>query len=657
MPPRSTGRWRVLAALTLALLAVVTAPLAASADTGGDVVRSLDIDIDVRPDGTLEITETYEWDFGSREGLGLTRELAARFLHPERPGMVRVYEYDDFAVTSPSGAPAGVWPREEGSYVAVDIGAPDGSSDRRSGVQTYAFSYTVRGALNAIRGEAGVPDQDELYWNVTGNGWEVVLEEVTTTVTGPVDVIDHACFQGRSSSDGCTALEVGGPQVTARSDRLEPGEELTVMAAFPAGTFGEIAPILEVADPKTESELAAERRLETIDGVTGPPARFLTENIAWLAPLALLGPVGWAFLRIRRHRDLHYVGLTPGTLPGPGTPPPVAQLAGTPTVAVRFAPPDGLRPAEVALLRDKRTTAQAVAVTIVDLAARGYLRIEENEATGLFGRTQDWTFFEQPGGADRNHLRRYERRLLEALFRGRTRVTLSDLRNTFASTMASTQSYVRDEVDARELFVEKRSVFNVRTLLTWAVVVVVLVAIVNLDVVLTLVPGSLALLALAALGLLGAFGVARLATSRAVIQRTARGRALFEQVRGFELYLETAEAEQLRWEEGEDIFSRYLPYAMVFGVAERWAEIFERLEEEGRTVRRPTWYSSRNGLVDVRMYRHLGSAMSSFTSTTSSALSSTPGSSGGSGSRRSGGGRGGGGRSGGGGGGGGGRGR
>ena len=63
-------------------------------------------------------------------------------------------------------------------------------------------------------------------------------------------------------------------------------------------------------------------------------------------------------------------------------------------------------------------------------------------------------------------------------------------------------------------------------------------------------------------------------------QRSARGRALYEQSRGFELYLSTAKAHQLRFEEGEDIFSRYLPYAIVYGVAERWAEIFAQLEAD-----------------------------------------------------------------------------
>ena len=56
-------------------------------------------------------------------------------------------------------------------------------------------------------------------------------------------------------------------------------------------------------------------------------------------------------------------------------------------------------------------------------------------------------------------------------------------------------------------------------------------------------------------------------------QRTAVGRAWTDQVEGFRLYLTTAEADQLRFEEGEDIFSKYLPWAVLFGEADRWVRV------------------------------------------------------------------------------------
>ena len=54
----------------------------------------------------------------------------------------------------------------------------------------------------------------------------------------------------------------------------------------------------------------------------------------------------------------------------------------------------------------------------------------------------------------------------------------------------------------------------------------------------------------------------------------AEGTAIRIQALGFREYLTKAEASQIRFEEARDLFSRYLPYAIVFEVADRWAHLF-----------------------------------------------------------------------------------
>jgi uncharacterized membrane protein YgcG len=74
-------------------------------------------------------------------------------------------------------------------------------------------------------------------------------------------------------------------------------------------------------------------------------------------------------------------------------------------------------------------------------------------------------------------------------------------------------------------------------------------------------------------------------------QRTAEGRAVCDQVEGFRSYLATAEADQLKFEEGEDIFSKYLPWAIIFELADRWAKICGDLVAMGRLPNEtPYWY-------------------------------------------------------------------
>lgn len=79
----------------------------------------------------------------------------------------------------------------------------------------------------------------------------------------------------------------------------------------------------------------------------------------------------------------------------------------------------------------------------------------------------------------------------------------------------------------------------------------------------------------AALGVgLGLSALLLLWGGRGRTPRTAVGSAVRIQALGFREYLTKAEANQIRFEEATDLFSRYLPYAMVFGVADRWARVF-----------------------------------------------------------------------------------
>src|SRR5699024_7138149 len=97
-------------------------------------------------------------------------------------------------------------------------------------------------------------------------------------------------------------------------------------------------------------------------------------------------------------------------------------------------PPDGLRPGEIGALSAKTVSSTQISATIIDLAVRGYLRLEEGE-TNWRGKTNDWTFVATPETAPAEELRDYERTLLERIFQGRQRVRLSQLRNTFAPSM------------------------------------------------------------------------------------------------------------------------------------------------------------------------------------------------------------------------------
>jgi uncharacterized membrane protein len=124
-----------------------------------------------------------------------------------------------------------------------------------------------------------------------------------------------------------------------------------------------------------------------------------------------------------------------------------------------------------------------------------------------------------------------------------------------------------------------------------------------------------------------------------------KGNDLWRQIAGFKLYLEKAEKYRMQ-NLTPEIFEKYLPYAMIFGIEKKWAKNFESI-----VTQNPNWYHSgayavgvHSGLTSTNTFSVSGFS-TSFSTSFSSAFSSSgaSGSSGGSGGGGGGGGSGGGG--------------
>jgi len=86
-------------------------------------------------------------------------------------------------------------------------------------------------------------------------------------------------------------------------------------------------------------------------------------------------------------------------------------------------------------------------------------------------------------------------------------------------------------------------------------------------------------------------------------QRSALGRAYADQVTGFREYLATAEADQIRFEEGQDIFSQYLPWAVIYDLTDRWTKVCAQLVQMGRLANiQPSWYYGDMASFNVFMF-------------------------------------------------------
>jgi uncharacterized membrane protein len=93
-------------------------------------------------------------------------------------------------------------------------------------------------------------------------------------------------------------------------------------------------------------------------------------------------------------------------------------------------------------------------------------------------------------------------------------------------------------------------------------------------------------------------------------------------VLGFRRFITESEKERARFAERTNLFSEYLPYAIVFGCTERWAKAFSGLQNEP-----PTWYVG-SGMYYPHTFAH---SIDGFAVTTSGTITSTPSGSGSSG--------------------------
>lgn len=225
--------WRPLALLVLLCLSpAVPAQPPVAPTNGGERILLFASDIQIRPDGSLEVAETIRIAArGERIRHGIYRDFPTRSFSNGGP---REFRFEVAGVTR-DGRPE-PWrtePVENG--VRVMIG--DGSARLASGTYTYRIRYRTTGRVGSF------PDYDELYWNVTGNGWVFAIERAQVRIRLPARVRfgDRAVYTGATGSreaDARATAERPGDISFATTRRLEPGEGLTVAVAWPKGVVG-----------------------------------------------------------------------------------------------------------------------------------------------------------------------------------------------------------------------------------------------------------------------------------------------------------------------------------------------------------------------------------------------------------------------------------
>lgn len=568
------------------LMAVLWVPVSAMAQFN-EQIDAYDVTIEIQRDGSLLITEVIAYDFGVTEHHGIFRDVPTRLRYDDTDD--RLYPLEVESVTASGGASADYEVEGAGGGLSrIKIGDPD---ETVSGEHRYTIVYRIEAAMN------GFPDHDELYWNAIGAEWSVPILRADVRVKAPASITDTACFQGPQGSVlACDRQIAKGDLARFVQADLGPYEGLTVVVALPKGSVTSTAPIL--------TERWSIGRAFSVTPLTGGLAGGVL-----LVAVGLIGTLLW-----RTGRDRRYVGSPIDQVMGnpDGTDEAVPPFDADSEAPVEFAPPDDMRPGQIGTLIDERANTLDVSATIVDLAVRGHLMIQEIPKEGWFG-SPDWTLIrlQEPDEG----LLTYERRLLDALFRDGTEVTISELKNTFAKRLEDVEeSMYVDAVHQGWFRIRPDKIRD-----TWRGRGILLVLV---GAALTFVLAKWTHFGLVGLAVVVG-GVVLFVGAKRMPSRTAKGTAILRRVRGFRHVIETAETHMSQWAEKELVFTRFLPYAVVFGCTDRWARAFESLGIQPDT----SWYISPRPFI----FAEFSHSMDGFATTTGGTIASTPSGSGSSG--------------------------
>lgn len=628
-------------ALLAALLALAPLPAFAQADgqprilDQSERIKRFESAIDIRLDGSMHVRETIVVEAaGDRIKRGIFRDFPTRY-RDRFNNLIRV-GFDVVGVTR-DGRPEPYATESISNGVRVRIGDKDVFLNR--GEHVYVIEYDTTRQLGFFK------DFDELYWNVTGNAWEFVIEsaEVTISLPGGAQMLNWSAYTGVQGTTGpgdAALVENMGSSVRIKTTRLLGfNEGLTVAVSWPKGF---------VQEPSS-----AER--------TG---NFFADNGAILAGLlGVLGLLGYYYsVWSRDGRD-----------PDGGV------------VIPRFAPPKDFSPAATRFVRRMGYDRKAFAAAILSMAVKGAITIEDDDGDYALKKT----------GKGEGNLSPGERRLYAHLLGVRDEIELKQKNHVVVSGAISSLG--------QSLSNEYEKKYFVTNVFYFAIGIAITIAVVAISVLLTDNPAESAFMSIWIAGFAGASAflvyktmelwetVANGAGSRArnllaavpvtimatlfsgatlfggtafmgelpwllpliyvaaaainavfyhlMKAPTALGATIRAEIEGFRMYLGTAEKERMAVLNPPDmtpeLFEKYLPYALALDVDHQWSEQFANSASAAgvsdQPAYQPHWYhGNRWERFGAQGFASgLGASLASATAAAATAPGSSSGSGGG----------------------------
>jgi uncharacterized membrane protein YgcG len=565
----------------------------------GEHVESFNVDIKVDTSGSVDVHEKIVYSFGPNLKHGIFRYIPVVFKNSVGTLKTKISKV---SVTDENLIPYNFTVTNSEGNLNIKVGNADSYV---SGTKTYFINYTIDRVINFF------DNQDEFYWNVTGNGWEVPILQASAVVTLPSGVstqsIKVQCYFGfQGSKNNCEKLEVVNNKAIFSQVNLEGGFGLTVVVGFNKGV---------VIQPSTGQIIL----------------QIISDNYIAFFPVIVFIFMFWLWFKKGRDPETSSV------------------------IVPEYEAPNGITPGQAAQLVSFSNSSRGITAEIIQLAVLGYLKINNlnndyeliqlKKSDSLMNEHQKilldalFGFKDKPSAAEKIKAQMPEgvlRNILlnvaeavkpdnEKLKTSPDSVILSSLKDEFYTSLQK----VKQEL---ALSLIKLGYFPNSPASVIIGYTAVGVALMLAGTFFGSVNGLVWFISFFVAGLIIVlFGLV-------MPRRTLKGVKVLRQVMGLKMYLNVAEKDRINFhnapEKKPEVFEKLLPYAIALGVEKQWAKQFEGIYSTP-----PKWYGNNyttfNSLILIN-------SLNNFHSTSSDVLSSAPSSASSGGSGFSGGGSGGG---------------
>jgi len=293
-------------------------------------IHSYHSDIVADDKGDMTVTETITVNAeGNKIKRGIYRDFPTRY--KDRFGNKYKVGFSIVQVLR-DGNPEDFHTEKKSNGIRIYIG----NKDRylKKGKYTYAITYRTNRQL-------GFFDQhDELYWNVTGNDWDFPIDKASATVRlpeiiprGAIEIEGYTGATGSKEQNYAASIKTDGSAYFETTQTLLKRHGLTIVVSWPKGY---------IAEPTTS---------EKIDYLLSDNRHLIVASVGLIV---LLIYYGLAWLKV-------------GKDPEGGV------------IFPHYEPPSGYSPASLCYVLKMGYDNACFAAAIINLAVKGFLKIDEDE--------------------------------------------------------------------------------------------------------------------------------------------------------------------------------------------------------------------------------------------------------------------------------------